>query len=135
MNLLARREHSRGELRAKLCRRFDDATLVEDELQRLADENLQSDARYAESFVRQRVSRGQGPFRIRGEMRQRGLDEAVIAAAIEGADVDWSGLAESVSRRKFGQGPPPDRKSRAQRERFLQYRGFAAEHYRYLDSD
>ena len=35
MNLLARREHSLGELRQKLLRQFDDEALVESQLQQL----------------------------------------------------------------------------------------------------
>ena len=50
MDLLARREHARGELQTKLQRRFADAELVAGVLDDLAAENLQSDARYAESL-------------------------------------------------------------------------------------
>ena len=52
MDLLARREHAAGELRRKLNARFRDANeLVDNEIQRLTEEGLQSDVRLAEAFV------------------------------------------------------------------------------------
>jgi len=135
MNLLARREHSLDELRAKLSRRFPDGDLVEAQLQQLAAENLQSDARYAASLLRQRVSRGQGPLRIRRDMRRRGVSADLVDAAMARESVDWEALAREVSARKFGDTPAADRRERARRVRFLQYRGFASEHYQHLLRD
>lgn len=132
MDLLARREHSIRELRQKLRRRFGDTSLIETVLSRLADENLQSDERYAGSFVRQRAARGYGPVRIRQEMREKGLDKPAIAAAMERAEIDWRALAAEVSRKKFGEMPAGDARERARRSRFLHYRGFDADDVRDL---
>lgn len=132
MDLLARREHSRRELRQKLLKRFSDTELVEAQLDRLAEENLQSDARYAESFLRQRISRGHGPMRIRQEMRQKGISDAGINAALEAESPDWYALAEAAYRRKFGACPPQDFKDKARRSRFMQYRGYGLDHYQHL---
>ena len=132
MDLLARREHSRRELRQKLLKRFKDPERVELQLDLLAEENLQSDARYAESFLRQRISRGHGPMRIRQEMRQKGISDTGISAAMEAECPDWYALAEATYRRKFGAVPPQDIKDKARRSRFMQYRGFGLEHYQHL---
>ena len=132
MDLLARREHSLRELRDKLKRRFPDPELLMQELERLRDEHLQSDTRFAESFARQRLLRGQGPLRIRQEMRQRGLSDAEISAALEALDVDWFELAAEVLEKKFGGLPAEDLKERARRGRFMQYRGFSLEHFQDL---
>lgn len=132
MNLLSRREHSLGELRQKLRRRFDDELEVETQLQRLIDEKLQSDARFAESFARMRAGRGYGPARVRQEMREKDLADADIARAFEAAELNWYTLAEEVFRKKFGEPGPVDRKEQARRMRFMQYRGFATDHYRHL---
>ena len=40
----------------------------------LTDEGLQSDARYAGSFVQSRINQGKGPIRIRQELKERGFD-------------------------------------------------------------
>lgn len=132
MDLLARREHSMRELRQKLRRRFGDTPLLEEALSHLADENLQSDERYAGSFVRQRAARGYGPVRIRQEMREKGLDKPDIAVAMESAQIDWRALAAEVSRKKFGDTPPGDARDKARRLRFLHYRGFDADDVRDL---
>lgn len=124
MNLLARREHSCKELQQKLRKRFPDADLVSTELQRLAEEGLQSDSRYAESFVRQRAGRGYGPVRVRQEMRERGIGDGDIALAFAAAAIDWREQAAAVYRKKFGAAEPGDMKERARRARFMQYRGF-----------
>lgn len=135
MDLLARREHSRRELKQKLKKRFDDEALIEEQLDRLSEENLQSDSRYAASLLRQRMSRGHGPVRIRQEMRQKGISDGETSAAIEEEAPDWYALAEAVYWRKFGELAPEDIKEKARRGRFMQYRGFAPDHYRHLLGD
>ncbi len=132
MNYLARREHTRKELCQKLKRRFPDTTLLETEIQRLTDENLQSDERFAENFVCYRSGLGFGLLHIQQDMRQRGLTDCEIALAIERADVDWSALAAEVFQKKFGEQPTVDMKEKARRARFMQYRGFASDEYRHL---
>ena len=132
MDLLARREHSRRELRQKLQKRFKDPELVEAQLDRLAEERLQSDSRYAASFLRQRLSRGHGPVRIRQEMRQKGISESEIDIAMSEEAPDWFTLAEAAYRRRFGLAPPTDIKEKAKRSRFMQYRGFVLDHYQHL---
>lgn len=129
MNLLARREHSLGELRLKLRRRFGDERSVETQLQKLAEQNLQCDERFAESFARQRSGRGYGPARVRQEMRERGISDAAVARAFEAAEIEWTEVAEGVYLKKFGEGAPLDMKEKARRIRFMQYRGFDPDHY------
>jgi regulatory protein len=135
MNLLARREHTQRELRQKLQRRFPDEQLVETELKKLTQEGLQSDRRFAESFARQRSGRGYGPMRVRQDMRTRGLSDSEIAQAIEAAEIDWYALASEAFYKKFGGSGMCDLKEKARRVRFMQYRGFAADHYRHLIDD
>jgi regulatory protein len=132
MNLLARREHSIKELRRKLSRRFHDNEIIEHELQRLSNENLQCDRRFAESFARQGVSKGHGPARVRQDLRQRGISDVEGEAAIAVCEVDWRVLAEEVFRKKFGEQPAKSLKEKSRRARFMQYRGFHQNHYQHL---
>jgi len=127
MDLLARREHTRQELRRKLERKGCDGTLVEEVLAQLAAEGLLSDGRFAESYVNARVARGEGPARIRAALREKGVDEALIAEALEGVEADWRALAEAAWRKRFAGKPPQDHKERARQARFLQQRGFTME--------
>lgn len=132
MNLLARREHSVRELRKKLKRRFVDDVMIDEQLARLSSENLQSNLRFAESYARQRVGRGYGPVRVQEELRERGASVADVAAAMRELEVDWGVVASDVMLKKFGVLAPVDIKEKARRARFMQYRGFTAEHYQKL---
>lgn len=133
MNLLARREHSRRELRKKLLRRFDHADVVDAQIALLSQENLQSDERFACSYARMRAGRGFGPLRVRQEMRERGLSDQQILDAFEALDESWFDLAAQAYRKKFGLAPAADLKERAKRVRFMQHRGFTSEHYAHCD--
>jgi regulatory protein len=125
MNLLARREHARKELVQKLSKKFSAIPeIVEEELDKLRAEGLQSDARLAEVFIRSRVNRGQGPVKIKMELRGKGVDNDTLARAFETCEVNWFALVEQVARRRFGDSVPSDAKERARRGRFLQQRGF-----------
>jgi regulatory protein len=127
MDLLARREHTRLELRRKLRAKGFPEAIVEEVLAALARERLQSDERFAESFVAGRIRRGQGPTRIAGELRQRGIADALAEAAIASAGTDWQALAREVRHKRFGKAAPRDFADRARQARFLQYRGFTTE--------
>ena len=131
MDLLARREHGRQELERKLGRRFDPGEL-QAALSALAREGLQSDARFAEGFARERVLRGYGPRRIQQELLQRGVSGSVADRALRdletGEHLDWRRLARQALEKKFGESAlPADFAERARRLRFLQYRGFSTE--------
>lgn len=132
MDFLARREHSRRELKQKLKRRFEDEQLIDEQLDRLSQENLQSDARFAESFARQRAGRGFGPLRVRQAMRDKGLSDSEIDHALAVNEFDWYALAKEVYRKKFGEPVQVDLKEKARRSRFMQYRGFGLDHYQHL---
>ena len=136
MDLLARREQSRLELAQKLNRRFSgQEELIDQQIDQLTAEGLQSDARLAEAMIRARTNKGQGPVKIRMELKAKGVAEAVISIAFESAEVDWFDLARSVAIKKFSRYDPDefdmsrmDGKSKARVSRFLQQRGFNFEH-------
>lgn len=128
MDFLARREYGQTELIKKLADKGYVRRLVEQSITRLTDQGLQSDDRFAEAFVQSRINQGKGPVRIRLDLSQRGVGDAVIEMAIEECAADWHGLASDVRRRKFGDGEPADFKAKAKQMRFLQYRGFEQDH-------
>jgi regulatory protein len=130
MDLLARREHTRAELTAKLTARGAGADAVAPVLDILENDGLLSEARFAEAFVRQRTGRGHGPVRIRHELGQRGVSEAAVDQALAAADADWDQLAVRVRHGRFGADPPADLKDRARQSRFLTYRGFTGDQVR-----
>ena len=128
MNILARREYSRKELADKLRQKFTpDSELLQAVLDTLVADDLLSDQRFSEAFVRWRVGKGQGPVRIGMELRERGVDGDAV---LRQCDVDWFALAEKVACKRFGEAVAIDPKQRAKRMRFLQYRGFSGEQIR-----
>jgi len=131
VGLLARREHSARELAVKLAAKGGDPETVATVIVRLIDERLQSDARYTEAYLRQRSEKGYGPMRIRAELRERGIDDGLIAQEFRRAEaageVDWFEVAAVAHAKKYGGRGIEDMKDRAKRTRFLQYRGFGHE--------
>ena len=128
MDFLARREYGRAELIRKLAEKGFERRAADDAVGKLAAEGLQSDQRFAESFVQSRINQGKGPVRIRLDLGQRGLDAAVIEIALEDACPDWHQLAREIREKKFGRALPADFKEKARQMRFLQYRGFEQGH-------
>lgn len=127
MDLLARREHSLRELDTKLTLRFGQNPLIQPELERLRDEHLQSDERFAEVYLHSRAQRSYGPLRIKAELRERGISDTVIAASLKASGIDWQANLQQLINTRFGRKPSADFKEKARRMRFLQYRGFNAD--------
>jgi regulatory protein len=139
MDLLARREHGVDELKRKLAVRFGGgealAELIEAEVDRLVDEGLLSEERFAAAMVRQLIAKGLGPRRLDEELRAKGVrgswrdcaDSSELA-------IDWHEQARHVYDKKFGDRAMPEdhqsaRKEWARRARFMQYRGFEPAHF------
>lgn len=128
--LLARREHSVAELKRKLLSKRHPAAIVETVVAKLAAKNLASDARFTTNFVHHHARRGQGPARIRAELRQQGITNDSIGQALAASGIDWADLAITVRQRKFGADLPGSMAERAKQARFLQYRGFNSDQIR-----
>lgn len=143
MDLLARREHGREELAAKIKRRYAKREmsdgLLDEVLDQLERDGLLDECRYAEVLLRQLLGKGVGPLRLRAELGQRNLNPKARAHIQPDIDaVDWFDQAENVWEKKFGsdQSVPSDyaslNKALARRVRFMQYRGFRPEHFGHL---
>jgi regulatory protein len=128
--LLAGRDFGRTELARRLAKRGYPAAVVTVVVDGLVAERLLSETRFVEQFIRQHAGRGHGPVRIRAELRERGVPDSDIEAGLEAAGEDWATLARDTRRRRFGSSPPDDYPERARQARFLQYRGFSADHIR-----
>lgn len=106
LGLLARREHSRRELHAKLLARGVTASEATAAIDQLGQAGWQSDLRYAESLYRQRRGAGYGPRYIAAELQARGVASAMIAQAMTGDDGrDWVGIATELLQRRLGDAP------------------------------
>jgi regulatory protein len=132
LGLLARREHSKRELIIKLRARNCLEKIITQVVDQLAAEGMQSDTRFAESFVRSRVERGRGPLRIRAELIERGLDDELIAEALLQFEDWWRDMALETYNKRYGENSlSGDFKERSKRSMFLQRCGFTADQIRY----
>jgi regulatory protein len=126
LGMLARREYSQRELRARLERAGCDDLESRGAIKRLHDQHYQDDQRFGEMIVRARVGQGYGPDRIRAELRSHGLADAAIRALIDAAETDWETLARAQLRKKHAGRPAADHAERGKRAAFLLRRGFTA---------
>lgn len=132
IRLLAAREHSRLELVRKLTQRGWLRDEVESVVDALALQGLQSDRRFAESFVRSRAQKAQGPVRIRAELSERGLGRSEIERALQADTFDWLAIASRWYERRYGSDPVADHKERSRRQQALARRGFTSDVVREL---
>lgn len=133
IRLLSRREHSAAELAQKLAdRRWpEDETPTPDDIEQLIlslqQEGLQSDERFAESYINMRFNKGYGPQRIDNELRERGVSESIRRKYLKARQNEWWSLMLQVREKKFGRTLPEDYADRSKQMRYLQYRGFSGE--------
>lgn len=127
IRLLARREHSTDELRRKLKRRGYNAATIDVVVGSLCATESVSDARFAESFVRVRCERGQGPVRIRAELRERGVTDMLADEVLTSTSEFWLERARKARVKRFGDAAPTAREDWNRQARFLAQRGFPAD--------
>jgi regulatory protein len=139
LQYLARREYSRAELRKKLLphvqadddfeQAFDSSgsvnldALLDELLDDLAARGWLSDERAATQLVHAKRSRF-GTQRITHELRQKGIAEELISAALPELKGSELAAAREVWQKKFDTAPQ-DEKEKAKQVRFLQSRGFS----------
>jgi regulatory protein len=132
LQFLARREYSRAELRGKLLPHVQVDTesgethpaeldaLLED----FTSRGWLSDARAATQLIHAKRQRF-GTQRITYELRQRGISDELIDAALPQLKETEQQAAREVWQRKFGK-LPQDSHEKARQIRFLQSRGFSS---------
>ena len=127
--LLARRDFATVEL----CRRLEsygyDSSVVGASITELAAERIVNDARFSENYVAYHASRGHGPARIAADLKARGLPRDFIETALATIS-NWRARAQAVRSRRFGAEVPQSWPEKSRQARFLQYRGFSADHIR-----
>jgi len=132
MDFLAQREYGCQELQQRLLQRDYASDLVATEVAQLVAEGLLSDERFVESFVASKRRRGQGPIRIRAELRERGISQELIDAWLDVRDPEWLDVLREVHDKRFAGQLPGSMSERARQQRFLNYRGFTAEQIKRL---
>lgn len=132
LELLARREHSRLELRQKLIQRGFPADHIEPALDQLVEERLLDEARYAELYACGRADKGYGPLRIGRELRERGVPQELVDTVLAGLEDDWLPKLRELHRKRFKSLVPSDAAGRMQQTRVLRQHGFTLDQIKHL---
>jgi regulatory protein len=125
LDALARRDYAAEDLRRKLLEKGYDASVVAPLLDVLRAEKLLDDRRYTENFVAYHAARGQGPLRVRADLRRLGLEGTLVEECL-GAFPDWIVHLRKAQLKKFGAKIPSDYADKQRQVRFLGYRGFTS---------
>lgn len=84
LNYLARRQHSKNEIKTKLRQKKFDKTLIEQTLNDLEQNNYVDDHSFAQLFTDEKVkAKNWGKNKIKSELIKRGVSSKVIADVIE----------------------------------------------------
>ena len=123
LDVLTTRPMSRRELTRRLTERADateeEAEAVADELERLG---LLNDRAYAQTLVRHYAAKGYGPYRLREELRRRGVPGAYWEEAMEALGAPEEAI-DAFLRQKL-HGPIADRKELKRISDALARRGY-----------
>jgi regulatory protein len=125
LDALARRDYASEDLRRKLLEKGYDAVVVAPLLDALRAEKLLDDRRYAENFVAYHAARGQGPLRVRADLRRHGLEGTLVEACLD-AFPEWIVHLREARQKKFGAKLPSTYADKQRQVRFLGYRGFTS---------
>lgn len=127
IRLLARREHSKFELKNKLLKNGFVASEIDTLLWELDRKKLQSDERFAESCINMRRGHGFGPLKIIAELKNKGIDKITIEKLLSAYATSWSDFAIEQYNKKFGNCRPKNRLELAKQVRYLMGKGFTRE--------
>jgi len=122
---LTRREYGIEELRQKLMQRGADPAIAGKVVSDLADENLVSDQRFTEMYVRTRMRRLYGPVKIRGELRSLGISDYLVGQEMPFDQETWFEMASQWAEKQCR--GELDYAGRAKIYRSLMNRGFTHE--------
>lgn len=134
MRSLARRESAESELARRLRQQGYQEEVIEAVLDYCRGYNWVNDERYGAMAVRAGAAKGQGPLKIRFDLRRKGLDDGQIDAAFEQPELDWFELALALLERRASVAELDDFKLRMKWLKYLLGRGFTQDQARYAIS-
>ncbi|TNI71486.1 regulatory protein RecX [Aeromonas media] len=134
MRSLARRESAESELAGRLRRQGFNAEVIDAVLDYCRGYHWIDDERYGAMAVRAGATKGQGPIKIRFDLRRKGLDDMQIDAAFDQPELDWFELAFALLERRARVADLGDFKLRMKWLKYLLGRGFTQDQARYAIS-
>ena len=129
LDMLARRDRAAGDLQQKLLDKGFEPFVVSDVIEQLLRKKLLDDRRYVENYLSFHAERGQGPMRVRQDLKRMGVPEEFIQLAVN-AYPNWLVHLKKARQKKFGGEVPTDYADRQRQARFLGYRGYTGSQIR-----
>ena len=127
LKYLSRREYCAREMVDKLVFKGAPRELAHSAVDRLCEQGMICEQRFAREFLRARVRKGYGPVRIEYELTQRGVAEHLASKCVGESSTDWREVLKRIVERKYHNRPATSFNEWAKRANFLKNRGFTAE--------
>jgi regulatory protein len=124
VRLLARRDHSKGELKGKLRERGFEDNAIDEVLAVFEQRGWLDDKAFAERQAMLLAEQEFGPVKIVQKLVLHGVPQTLARSAVDGLDLEqtWSSIAQARIRKKFGR--TLDEAHKAKAFRHLVQRGF-----------
>lgn len=124
VRLLARRDHSRGELKTKLREREFEDEVIEEVLTVFEQRGWIDDKAFAERQAMLLAEQEFGPVKIVQKLVLHGVPQSLARQSVDGLDLEqtWTSIATARIRKKFGRSLSES--DRAKAFRHLVQRGF-----------
>lgn len=121
------REHNEFELRQKLKNKAYDDIVIDHVIELLKHYDYLSEPRYAESFLRSRMKRGETPWLAAQKAMQKGADSNALRLALEEAESHfdvWQSCKDVLEKRDPACLRKNDQRVWQRQLRYLQSKGF-----------
>ncbi|WP_159084210.1 regulatory protein RecX [Saccharobesus litoralis] len=122
--LLARRDYSQVEIKRKFYSQGYSSQLCEQLLSEFIDKGYQSDSRFTEVFVRNKISRGYGKNKIFAELQAHKISYAEFELCLAELEVDWFSQLLQLYEKRYGETGPDNVKDKQKISRYLMQKGF-----------
>jgi len=127
VRMLGIREHNEQELRLKLSSKQYDEIIIDDVIEKLKHYDYLSETRYAETFLRYRLKKGETPRFAAQKAKQKGADPAVLSLVLEEVEQHfdaWSACKDVLDKRDPSGLRKQDKRVWQRQMRYLQHKGY-----------
>ncbi len=127
VRVLGIREHNEAELRTKLSNKNYDDIIIDDVIEMLKHYDYLSESRYAETFLRSRLKKGETPWFAAQKARQKGAEPVALKLALEEAEQSfdaWSACKDVLDKRDPMGSYKQDKRLWQRQMRYLQNKGY-----------
>jgi len=127
VRFLGIREHNEHELRDKLRQKNYDNIIIDDVIELLKHYDYLSEMRYAETFLRSRLKKGETPWLAAQKARQKGAEPMALKTALIDAEQSfepWAACKEVLDKRDPAGLYRHDKRVWQRQMRYLQNKGY-----------